>query len=84
MLFLDSVCGRVYEVWIEEVLINDCCCAFDYYPNLDESYADRFLNTVVPIGHLGRSHRLLDIDRHNIYHGLHPIVISFLIGNDHP
>ena len=80
---------EAYEVRIEEVLGNDCRWAVDYYGNLDESDADVSVNTVVRTGCLGRprtgrSHRLLDIDRHNIYHGLHPIVISFLIGNDHP
>ena len=80
---------EAYEVRIEEVLGNDCRWAVDYYGNLDESDADVSVNTVVRTGclgrpHTGRSHRLLDIGRHDIYNGLRPNDVDFLISNDHP
>ena len=83
-------CGEgTYEVRIEEVLSDDCRCAVDYYANLDQSYGDRFVNTVVRTGHLGyhhtsRNHHLLDIGRRNIYQGLCPIAADCHISNGHP
>ena len=83
-------CGEgTYAVRIEEVLGDDCRCAVDYCANVNESYADHFLNTVVRTGHLDRhhplrNHRLLDIGRRDIYHGLRPIVVGCMNGNGHP
>ena len=83
-----------YAVRIEEVLGDDCRCAVNYFTNLDESYADRFLNNVVHTGHpsrhhpgrhhTGRNHRLLDIGHRDIDHGLRQIAVGCLIGIGRP
>ena len=49
--------------------------------NLDKKDVDRSVNIVV---RTGRSHHLLDIGRRDIYNGLRPIVVGFLIDNGHP
>ena len=54
-----------YAVRIEEVLGDDCRCAVDYFANLNESYANRFMNSAARTGHpghrrTGRNHRWLD------------------------
>ena len=75
-------CGEgTYEVRIEEVLGDDCHCAIDCFANLDESYADRFVNTVVCTGHpgrrhTGRNHRLLDSGHRDIGHDRRPIAFG--------
>ena len=56
-------------VRFEEVLGDDCRCAVDCFANLDESSADRFVNTVVHAGHPGRNHCFLDSGHLDIGHG---------------
>ena len=69
--------GEAYEVRSKEVLGDNCRWAVDYCVNLDNSEANRSVNTMVRTGRLdrpriGRSHRLLDIVCRDIYNGLCP------------
>ena len=73
-------------VRIEEILGDDCHCVVDYFANLNESSANRFVNTVVRTGHPNRCHTdhnhcLLDSGHHDIGHGRRPIAFGCRCGS---
>ena len=75
-------------VRIEEVLGDDCRFAVDCFANLDESYADRFVNNTVRTSHpcrrcTGRNHCLLDSGYRDIDHDHRSIVFGCLFGIGH-
>ena len=70
-------------VQFEEILDDDCHCVVDCFADLDESSADRFMNTAVRTGHPGHNHRLLYSGHRGIGHGRRPIAFGCLCGSGH-
>ena len=73
-------------VRIEEILGDDCHCVVDYFANLNESSANRFVNTVVRTGHpdrvhTGHNHVVLDSGHRGIGYGHHLIAFGCRCGN---
>ena len=73
-------------VQFEEILDDDCHCVVDCFADLDESSADRFVNTAVCTGHpvrrhTGRNHRLLDSVHRDIGHDRCPLTFGCRCGS---